>query len=161
MIYWFRKNKKPDVPEIKNIKKVQMQPFEYPAKILLAWSKAVEGNVEIKKWLFDNEYPELAIAVDAIRLKETARDWLTENGYPHLMAFINAAEGNTKAQRWLELNNLDLLLHMAQAVENEEVSWKWIAQNTGPEIFILTQNIKRVKDEIEENHNDIHSFNKD
>ena len=54
MLNWFRKNKKPDVPEIKNIKKVQMQPFEYPAKILLAWAKAVEGNVEIKKWLFDN-----------------------------------------------------------------------------------------------------------
>ena len=161
MLNWFGKKKKKVATDVKNIQKVQMQPFEYPSKILLAWAKAVEGNVEIKKWLFDNEYPELAIAIDAIRLKETARDWLTENGYPHLMAFINAAEGNVKAQRWLELNNLDLLLHMALAIENEEESWKWIAQNTGPEIFILTQNIKRVKDEIEENHNDIHSFNKD
>ncbi len=161
MINWFRKKKNADIPEVKNIKKVQMQPFEYHPKIILAWAKAVDGNLEIKKWLFDNNFPELAIAVDAIKLKETARDWLTENGYPHLMAFIHAAEGNLNAQKWLQLNQLELLLHMAMAIESEEESWKWIVKNSGPEIFILTQSIKRIKDDIEENHNDIHSFNKD
>ena len=161
MINWFRKKKNTDIPEVRNIKKVQMQPFEYHPKIILAWAKAVEGNKEIKKWLFDNEFPELAIAVDAIRLKETARDWLTDNGYPHIMAFIHAAEGNVRAQKWLQLNHLDLLFHMAMAIESEEESWKWIAKNVGPEMFMLTQTIKKVKDEIEENHNDIHSFNKD
>jgi hypothetical protein len=77
------------------------------------------------------------------------------------MAFIHAAEGNLNAQKWLQLNQLELLLHMAMAIENEDESWKWIVKNSGPEIFILTQSIKRIKDDIEENHNDIHSFNKD
>ena len=77
------------------------------------------------------------------------------------MAFIHAAEGSSKAQKWLQLNQLDTLYHMAMAIESEDESWKWIAQNTGPEFFFLTQTIKKVKDEIEENHNDIHSFNKD
>jgi hypothetical protein len=161
MINWFRKKTNAALPKKADVKMVQMQPFDYQSKIILAWAKAVEGNHEIKKWLFDNAYPELAISVDAINLKNTARDWLTENGYPHLMAFIHAAEGNGKAQKWLLLNHLDLLYHMAMAIESEDESWKWIAQNAGPEIFILTQTIKKVKDEIEENHSDVHSFNKD
>jgi hypothetical protein len=161
MLNWFRKKKSADIPIAKELKRVQMQPFDYHPKIILAWAKAVEGNIELKKWLFDNEFPELAISIDAMKLKDTARDWLTENGYPHLMAFIHAAEGSSKAQKWLQLNQLDTLYHMAMAIESEDESWKWIAQNTGPEFFILTQTIKKVKDEIEENHNDIHSFNKD
>jgi hypothetical protein len=161
MLNWFRKKKSADIPVVKELKRVQMQPFDYHPKIILAWAKAVEGNIELKKWLFDNEFPELAISIDAMKLKDTARDWLTENGYPHLMAFIHAAEGSSKAQKWLQLNQLDTLYHMAMAIESEDESWKWIAQNTGPEFFILTQTIKKVKDEIEENHNDIHSFNKD
>jgi hypothetical protein len=147
--------------EANESKSVQMEPFDYHPKILLAWAKAIEGNLELKKWLFENAFPELAISIDAIKLKDVARDWLTENGYPHLMAFIHAAEGNVKAQKWLQLNQLNTLYHMAMAIESEAESWKWIAQHKGPEFFILTQAIKKVKDEIEENHNDIHSFNKD
>jgi ribosomal protein S15P/S13E len=50
---------------------------------------------------------------------------------------------------------------MAQAIEDEEASWHWLGKNVTPDMFILTQTIRRVKDKIEENHNDIHSFRKD
>ena len=97
----------------------------------------------------------------AIYLKNEARDWLMQNGYPHLMALINAAEGNKKAQSWLLINNLELFFHVAMAVEDEPHSWKWIQQNVGIEIFILAKSIKKIKDKIEENHNDIHVYGKD
>jgi hypothetical protein len=74
------------------------------------------------------------------------------------MAFINAAEGNEKAQIWLQNNDFDTLYHMALAIENEEDSWKWLGKNVTPDMFILTQSIKKIKDIIEENHNDVHSF---
>jgi hypothetical protein len=47
---------------------------------------------------------------------------------------------------------------MALAIENEEDSWKWLGKNVTPDMFILTQSIKKIKDIIEENHNDVHSF---
>jgi hypothetical protein len=47
------------------------------------------------------------------------------------------------------------------AVEDEKLSWKWIKVNCGVEIFVLAKSIKKIKDQIEENHNDIHSFGKD
>jgi len=50
---------------------------------------------------------------------------------------------------------------MALAIEDEPTSWKWLGENVSPDMFILTQTIKRVKDKIEENHNDVHSFGRD
>jgi hypothetical protein len=84
-----------------------------------------------------------------------------QNGFPHLMAMINAAEGNKKAQAWLITNNLEMYFHLAMAVEDEKLSWKWIQANCGVEIFVLAKSIKKIKDQIEENHNDIHSYGKD
>ena len=91
--------------------KVEFKPIDYPAKIILAWSKAVEGNDEIMLWLKNNGYEELVMATYAIYLKDEARDWLVDNGYAHLMAMINAAEGNETAQKWLLKNNFLLLYH--------------------------------------------------
>ena len=104
---------------------------------------------------------ELFMATYAIYLKEEARDWLQQNGYAHLMAFINAAEGNESAQKWLQVHQFDLLYHMALAIESEEESWAWLRHHSSQDIFLLTTIIKQVKDKIEENHNDIHSFRKD
>lgn len=140
---------------------VPMKPIDYPAKIILAWAKAIDGNSDILLWLKENGYPELAMATYAIHLKEEAREWLPKNGYPQLMAFINASEGNEKAQRWLLINDMMLLYHMSQAIENEQESWEWLSKNVTADLFLLTQTIKKVKDQIEENHNDIHSFRKD
>lgn len=158
MASWFNRKKK--VTQ-KDISKVELKSIDYPAKIILAWSKAIEGNDEFLLWLKDNGYPELVMATYAIYLKEDARDWLTANGYAHLMAFINAAEGVESAQNWLLRNKMDLLYHMAMAIEGENESFQWIGANAPADIFILTQSIKTVKDKIEENHNDIHTFRKD
>lgn len=161
MLNWFKsKKKKPEVqvtkPEI-----IPMKPMNYHPKIILAWVKALEGNQEITKWLNENGYTELTIACSAIYLKDEARTWLMENGYPHLLAMINASEGNLQALRWLEKNNMDILANMAKAVEDDQNAWAWLKHNATQDLFILTQTIKRIKDGIEEKHNDIHSFGRD
>jgi hypothetical protein len=97
MINWFKKNKKENTPSKPGAEVVPMKPIDYPAKIILAWAKAIDGNDEILLWLKENGYPELAMATYAILLKEEAREWLPKNGYPQLLAFINASEGNEKA----------------------------------------------------------------
>ncbi len=158
MASWFRRKKKVTQEDIS---KVSIKPINYPAKIILAWSKAIEGNEEFLHWLKDNDYPELVMATYAIYLKDDARNWLQQNGYPHLMAMINAAEGNEPAQNWLLRNNFEVLYHIAMAVENEPESWDWLGKNAPADLFILAQTIKKIKDEIEENHNDIHTFRKD
>lgn len=162
---WFNRKKKESVdPKIEKsipLKPMPIKPIEYPTRIILAWSESISGNIQISKWLNENGYPELVIAASAIYLKHSARTWLVENGYAHLMAMIHAAEGDKKAQNWLKKHKFTLLYHMAMAIENENSSWIWLKQNSTPDIFILTTKIKTVKDKIEENHNDIHSFGVD
>jgi len=162
MFNLFKKNKgqKRQV-NINDTKSVKVKPFDYHPKIILAWSKAIEGNVELMKYLLDNGYKELTMAAHAIRLKDEARDWLMENGYPQLMAMINGAEGNEQAQQWLKMNNYLLFYHMAIAIDDELEGFKWINQNSTQEIFYLTKIIKQVKDGIEEEHNDTHRMSRD
>jgi hypothetical protein len=155
---FFKKQKK---EENKPVEVVPLKPMEYSSMVILAWAKAVEGNVELQNWLKDNGYIELYFSVFAIYLKDEPRDWLVKNGYPHLMAMINAAEGNTNAAKWLIEHNFIMLYHLAKAIDHEEESWLWLRQNSTQDIFILAQSIQMIKDQIEENHNDIHSFNKD
>jgi hypothetical protein len=161
MLNWFRKNKKKSVQPKGPVSVVPMKPIDYPAKIILAWAKAVDGNQDILLWLKDNGYPELTMASYAILLKQEARDWLPKNGYPQLMAFIHAAEGNEKALRWLSLNGFELLRNMALAIDGEQEGWDYISTNGTADLFLLTQTIKKVKDRIEEQHNDVHSFGRD
>lgn len=158
MFSWFRKKKKVD---IEKIQKVPLKSINYSPKIVLAWAKAIEGNEKITLWLKENGYEELAMATFAIYLKEDARTWLQKNGYFQLMAMINAAEGNESAQKWLLRNDFELLYHIALAVEDEQSSWAWLKNNSTQDIFILAQTIRIIKDKIEENHNDIHTFRQD
>ncbi len=160
MFKWFKKKKaaEKDIPIEENV--IPMKPMNYHPKIILAWVKAIEGDKEFLEWLTNNGYPELTIACSAIHLKEDARTWLMKNGYQHLMAMIHAAEGSKKAQKWLLINKLEILYHIALAVESEKESWIWLKENSTQDIFILAQVIKRVKDGIEERHNDIHNFGK-
>lgn len=159
MLDWF-KRKKREV-KVENTERATLKNLDYPAKIILAWSKAIEGDDQFLIWLKDNGYEELFMATYAILLKEEARKWLTDNGYAHLLAMINAAEGNESAKKWLQTHNFEVLYHIACAVDDEEQSFHWLGQNAPADIFILTRTIKKVKDQIEENHNDIHSFRKD
>jgi hypothetical protein len=74
---------------------------------------------------------------------------------------INAAEGIVPAQKWLLENKFDLLYHIGRAVDHEEDSLAWLGKNASPDLFILAKSIQFIKDKIEENHNDIHSFGRD
>ncbi|MFT7344038.1 MAG: hypothetical protein ACI9XP_000616 [Lentimonas sp.] len=156
---WFKKkqNKKSSEPAIP----VSAKPTEYSAKIILSWIESLKGNKEISSWLLKNGYEEIVKCNLAIRLDSKSRDWLMTNGYPQLMAFVNASEGNANAQRWLELNKFTLLHHMALAIEDEKDSRIWLKNNSTYDILELTKLIRTVKDNIEETHNDVHSFGKD
>jgi hypothetical protein len=161
MLSWFKKKEKALPKKVEDVKMVSIKPIDYHPKIILAWAKAIEGNDEIMLWLKDNGYPELTMATYAIYLKDEAREWLVKNGYPHLMAMIHGAEGNETAQKWLLAHDFMILYHMALAIEDDEESWVWLGKHVTPDMFILTQTIKKVKDMIEQNHNDVHSFRKD
>lgn len=140
---------------------VPMKNLDYSPKIILAWCKALEGDHDFAAFLLNNGYEELFYATQAIRLKQEARDWLMENGYPHLMAMINAAEGNESALNWLKIHDFEILYHIAEAVESQMDSFAWLKANATEDLFLLAKTIKTVKDDIEFNHNDIHSFGKD
>lgn len=135
--------------------------FNYPPKIILAWIKALEGNEQLAKFLLENGYEEIFFLNQAICLKQEARDWLMKNGYPHLMAFVNAAEGNESAQKWLSVHGFELLHYSALAIDNEPEGFNWLRMHSDELIFGLIKTIKKVKDEIEFNHNDMYSFGKD
>ena len=159
MLNWFKKKKREIIAS--ELSSTPLKRIDYPAKIILAWAQAIQGNEDILNWLKDNSYEELYMATFAIKLKDEARNWLQDNGFAHLLAMINAAEGNESAQKWLLVHDFEILYHIAQAVESEESSWNWLGQNAPADLFILAKTIKKVKDGIEENHNDIHSFRKD
>lgn len=159
MLNWFRKKKREIVAH--ELSKTQLHRLDYHPKIILAWAKAIEGNDELMFWLKDNGFEELTMATFAIYLKDEARKWLQENGFAHLLAMINAAEGNESAQQWLLTHNFEVLYHIALAVEDDQLSWDWLGKNAPADLFLLAKAIKKVKDQIEENHNDIHSFRQD
>jgi hypothetical protein len=158
---WIKRNKKSLPKKNNEIQKLEVKPIDYHPKIILAWAKAIEGNKELLVWLQANGFPELVMATHAIFLKNDARDWLSKNGYPHILAMINGAEGNKMAQNWLLVHDFMTLYHMALAIEDEKESWEWLGKNVTQDMFILTKSIKKVKDQIEESHNDVHSFGKD
>lgn len=159
MLNWFKKKKREIVAS--ELSKTQLKRIDYPGKIIIAWSKAIEGSDEFMMWLKENGYEELVMATYAIYLKDEARNWLQDNGYAHLLAMINAAEGNESAQQWLLVHDFEILYHIAMAVESEDSSWQWLGRNAPVDLFILAKSIKKIKDQIEENHNDIHSFRQD
>jgi hypothetical protein len=53
MLNWFKKSDKKSAPSQKETV-VIVNPGDYPAKIILAWSKAIEGNKDILRWLSEN-----------------------------------------------------------------------------------------------------------
>lgn len=140
---------------------IEFAEFNYPPKIILAWIKALEGHEDLTKFLYENGYEEIFFLNQAINLKQDARDWLLKNGYPHLMAFVNAAEGNESAQHWLQVHGFELLYHAAMAIDDDQEGFKWLNQHSDEFTFSLIKTIKKVKDQIEFNHNDMYSFGKD
>ena len=154
--YFKRKKEAPKPPE-----PVVLKPINYPTSIVLLWAKAIEGNQEVQLFLLKEGFPELFHATNAIFLVQESRDWLMNHGFAHLMAMINAAEGLESAQHWLMENRFDLLFHLGRAIDHNEESWLWLKQFSTPDIFMLAKSVQFVKDQIEENHGDIHSYGKD
>ena len=155
----FRRKKKDQV-EITGV--VKLKPLKYPPKILVGWAEAIAGNTELRDWFLASEdYKELGMAIYALQLKDDARDWLMQNGYAHLMAMINGVEGNKEALHWLEKNNFQVLKHVALAGDGHEESFQWLTKNGHEEFALISQRIKKLKDEIEEDHNDVHKFGRD
>ena len=148
-------NKKEELTPIK-LKSIQYEP-----KVILAWAKAIEGDKLIQLGLKENGYPELFHATEAIFLNQDSRDWLIANGYGQLMAMVNAAEGLTDACEWLAIHKFDLLFHIGRAVDHNPESWEWLKKFATPDLFMLAKSIQFIKDQIEENHGDIHSMGKD
>lgn len=153
---WFKKKNTPV-----STQPVALKPIQFSANVVLLWAKAIEGDKVIQLWLKENGYESLFHATNAIYLIQHSRDWLMENGYAHLMAMINAAEGMEKAQQWLKVHNMDLLYHLGRAVDHETDSWEWLGKNATPDLCMLAKSIQFIKDRIEENHGNIHSFGKD
>lgn len=158
MFNWFRK-KTVELPIEK--KQLKLKPINYSAEVILLWAKAVDGDKVIQLGLKESGFPELFHATNAIYLIQESRDWLMENEYAHLMAMINAAEGLVQAQEWLLANKMELLFHIGRAVDHEVESWDWLGKHATPDLFMLAKSIQFIKDKIEENHGDIHSFGKD
>ena len=135
--------------------------LDYHPKVIIAWTKSLLGEHQFSTYLLNNGFEELYYATQAIYLKDEARKWLMDNGYAHLMAMIHGAEGNVQALSWLQTYEFDILFNIAIAVDGEAEGYKWLNQNCTPDIFMLARTIQKVKDGIEENHNDVHSFRKD
>ncbi len=140
---------------------MDVKPLNYPPKILLAWAEAISGNKKIGDWLVKNGYKELGIFTFALRNKDDARQWLMENGYPHLMAMINAVERNPQAYVWLRKYKFQVLEKMAIAGDGSDEGLKWLAQHGHRELAIVAQRIRVVKDEIEDQNNDMHRISPD
>ncbi|MEN8927474.1 MAG: hypothetical protein ABF242_06585 [Flavobacteriales bacterium] len=139
--------------------KVTYKPLVYPPKILLAWGEAISGNREIRDWLGKNGYPELYTFVFALYLKEDARNWLMKNNYPHLLAMIQGVERNKKALAWLQKNEFEVLYHMALAGDGEEASLKWLVKKHR-DFAHIAMKIKKVKDGIQDDHDDPHKMSR-
>ncbi len=160
MFNWFKKKNKQKEMDAPPPQKVVITPFVIHPKETLAWIAAMEGNNELLGWLKFNR-PEIYHCIQAIFLEDESRKWLMDNNYLQLYALISAAEGDVKAQSWLKQFRFLEFYHMAMAIEDEKESWPWLRSNSTEDIYLLTKSIKKIKDAIEQNHNSIHSINKD
>ncbi len=133
----------------------------YPAKILLAWAEAIGGNKQISDWLTANGYAELGVFTFALRNKENAKNWLMSNGFEHLAATIAGAEGNKSAVEWLESYKFDILAKAALTGDGNEEALKWLIKNGHREMAMVGKRIQQVKDQIEQDNNDVHKISKE
>ena len=155
-----RKKKKREQLEVAST--VKLKPLNYPSKILVGWAEAIGGNTELRDWFMaSDQYKELGLCIHALLLKDEAREWLMKNGYAHLMAMINGVEGNTDAIHWLDKANFQVLKHVALAGDREVSSANWLLKNGHHEFAMIAERIRVLKDQVEDTHNDIHSFGKD
>ena len=151
----------PTIYKLRNYPDICVVSKLYPAKILIAWSEAIKGNGKIRDWLTSNGYPELGIFCFAVRNKDDARQWLLTNKFPHLMALINGAEGNQEAVRWLFKNGYKPLAYVAIAGDGYKDGHHWLIKNNHPELARVAQQIFEIKEQLEDDNNDMHRISPD
>ena len=134
--------------------------FDYPVKILVAWGEAISGNGEIRDWLTKNGYPELGIFTFALRNKDEATAWLMNNNFPHLVALINGIEGNPQALKWLNDNGFKNLNIMAMSADHNEKATLYLMKNDKL-LAMLALKMGAVKDQIDNDNNDVHKISTD
>lgn len=139
-----------------NVEKIPLKPLNYPAKVIAVWGEAISGKEEFLEVLMKSEYKELGLFVYALHHKKDARNWLMKNGYPHFLALINGVERNQEALGWLKKHNFNILYHMALCGDGDEDSFKWLMKNNHRDMAMIAKKIEFVKNEIEQNNNDVH-----
>jgi hypothetical protein len=131
---------------------------EYSPKIIIAWAEAISGNKKLGDWLKSNGYAELSAFVAAINLEDSARDWLLKEGFPELMALVRGAEGDEKACKWLRDNDFCKLALIAEGADNEDEAIKQLLLDGHREWAMISLKIRAVKNDIQAEHDDWHSY---
>lgn len=135
--------------------------LEYPAKVIIAWGEAIDGNAAIRDWLVKNGYPELGLFCFALYNKQDAREWLMANHHPHLMALIRGAEGDKSALSWLMKFGLTVLAMMARSGDNDDHAHDWLVVNGYRDLALIALRIRKVKNSIEAKNSDHYRISKD
>ena len=130
--------------------------MELPAKVILAWGEAIGGNIPLRTWLSENDYPELALFVHALHNQREARQWLMDHGYPHLMAIVRGAEGEEAAVTWLRLHGMPFAADIALAADNDDDALERLLATNQREWAGLALKIRHIKNGIERDNNDVH-----
>lgn len=134
--------------------------MEYPAKVLLAWGEAISGNPSFQQWLLASEYRELGLCCYALRHDAGARDWLMAQGFPHLMALVRGSEGEGQAVMWLERFGFQYLADVARGADNDDEAIHRLMQQGQREWAGIALKIRSVKNQIEDDNNDIHKISR-
>jgi hypothetical protein len=79
-----------------------------------------------------------------------------KNGHPHLMAMIRGAEGEGKAIEWLDKFGYNYLAQVALGADNDDAAIERLIKMNQREWAGIALKIRSIKNQIEENNNDMH-----
>ena len=131
-----------------------------PGESLVGVGEAISGNREIRDWLMQNGYPELALTCHALHLDDSARSWLMANQHPHLMALVSGSEGDAQAIQWMEKFGFNYLKDVALGADNDDEAVKRLIKAGQREWAGIALKIRSVKNQIESDNNDMHKISR-
>lgn len=77
------------------------------------------------------------------------------------MALVRGAEGDINALLWLKKYKFDILEKVARGGDNDDKAINWLVNNNFKDFANLSLRIRAVKNEIENDNQDVHKFNID
>ncbi|MFW6019449.1 MAG: hypothetical protein ACOCPM_02610 [Bacteroidales bacterium] len=131
---------------------------EYPLKILVAFGEAVDGNIQIHRWLLNNGYPELAALISSLNGSREAEDWLQNNKFQHLLAFHYAVYDDDEARKWLGVYKFNTLARLADATNGYKPAMEYFRKKELSIFIRLAFKIKQLKDQALFDKNDYHKM---